>query len=119
LIKIGQLTKKENVNTFRLLGGAQLFEKLKNANEDGLFDFEMTNLQLIKELNKNLKVIRSGRSISNSYLELFQNLDWVNNVIDENNFNEKSINTLARNVNSNFVCENLDDFYKLVKRKNK
>ena len=93
-----KLTKDLSYDTFAMLDGEELFNKVIEANNNGLISLSSTNFNLITDLYNNLgKVSSITASVSLGYKKQFSNLNWLTEVIEDLEPTEKAYDTLMNN----------------------
>ena len=96
LVYIERLTKDRDYATFKMLDGDKIFERLEINNEEGLFSFSTKNFDLLNDLKNKLGIVLSS-SYSLSYKKQFTELDWLTNVMEYIDINERVYDSLINN----------------------
>ena len=96
LVYIERLTKDRDYATFKMLDGDKIFERLEINNEEGLFSFSAKNFDLLNDLKNKLGIVLSS-SYSLSYKKQFTELDWLTNVMEYIDINERAYDSLINN----------------------
>lgn len=96
LIYIEIITKDKSVDAFRMLGAESYFNKVIEEDKEENISLESTNLYMIKKFNELMKIAKSGRvSLSTIVTKDLDNLEWLGEIIDNIDPNEKLKDTIC------------------------
>ena len=128
LVYVEKLSYDKDIDTFIMLGGKSLVNRLKNDSDNRYIDLDKTNFGIISRLNNktNQYVSRYISSTTNIKEEL-THLGWLNEVIESIDEGEKLYDTIVNNANINVYgsiieptfTEKITNYYKdcIMKKK--